>query len=378
MGNGLSTAKRPATEHLERPPHQAAASNLPTFLGPTMRITMVKKKLADGQPCKKCIQAEEMLTRRGLMGRIDEVLWADEANPDSPGAVLAREFKVDFAPFFLVRPDAGDAVVHTNVTLFAKWLAAGQVSPVLQSPLANLGAQHLVELAFELDKAAPERVMKLAVEHFGTRLGIAFSGAEDVVLLDMAQRLGLPFRVFCLDTGRLHPETYAFIEKVRQHYGLEIEMFSPRPERLEPFVREKGLFSFLQDGHQECCSVRKIEPLRRALSGLEAWVTGQRKDQSVTRIDLAVVQADLAQGGNRPEGQPLVKFNPLANWSSAQVWQYIRDHQVPHNPLHERGFVSIGCEPCTRPTLPGEHERAGRWWWEEATQRECGLHVVKA
>jgi phosphoadenosine phosphosulfate reductase len=270
----------------------------------------------------------------------------------------------------------GDPIVHTNVTTFTKWLAGEQTTRVAPPVLERIDAETLRGLAVELDHAAPEKILALGVERFGARLGIAFSGAEDVVLIDMAQRLGMPFRVFCLDTGRLHSETYAFVEKVRQHYGLEIEMFSPSHERLEPFVREKGLFSFLQDGHQECCGIRKIEPLRRALTGLDAWVTGQRKDQSVTRVDLAVVQADLAQGGGRPVERPLVKFNPLANWSGTQVWQYSREHQVPFNPLHERGFVSIGCEPCTRATLPGEHERAGRWWWEAATQRECGLHVV--
>jgi len=341
-----------------------------------MRIIMVKKRLADGQPCKKCIQAEEMLTRRGLVTHLDEVVWAEENDETSPGARLAREFRVDVAPFFVVYPQDRDPVLHTNVTTFTKWLTAQRATTTTHSRLERIDPQSLQSLAAELEHAAPEKILKLGLERFGARLGVAFSGAEDVVLIDMAQRLGLPFRVFCLDTGRLHAETYAFIEKVRQHYGLEIETFSPSHERLEPFVREKGLFSFLQDGHQECCSIRKIEPLRRALSDLDAWVTGQRKDQSVTRIDLAVIQADLAQGAARPAELPLVKFNPLANWTGAQVWQYIRDNQVPYNTLHERGFVSIGCEPCTRVTLPGEHERAGRWWWEAATQRECGLHVV--
>jgi phosphoadenosine phosphosulfate reductase len=337
---------------------------------------MVKKRLADGQPCKKCVQAEEMLTRRGLLERVDHVVWADENDATSPGSILAREFHVDVAPFFVAYSEGSDPILHTNVTTFTKWLAAEQPTSKVAPKLERIQPEALQMLAVELDNASPEKILALGLERFGTRLGIAFSGAEDVVLIDMAQRLGTPFRVFCLDTGRLHSDTYAFIEKVRQHYGLEVEMFSPSHERLEPFVREKGLFSFLQDGHQECCSIRKIEPLRRALGGLEAWVTGQRKDQSVTRIDLAVIQADLAQGAGRPEDAPLVKFNPLANWTSAQVWKYIRENDVPYNALHERGFVSIGCEPCTRVTLPGEHERAGRWWWEAATQRECGLHVV--
>jgi len=138
-------------------------------------------------------------------------------------------------------------------------------------------------------------------------------------------------------------------------------------------VREKGLFSFYKDGHKECCGIRKVEPLVRALAPLRAWVTGQRRDQSPdTRAAVPVVQRDSAF--STPE-RPLVKFNPLANWTSKQVWTFIRENDVPYNALHDRGFISIGCEPCTRPTNPGQHERAGRWWWEEETKKECGLHA---
>jgi phosphoadenosine phosphosulfate reductase len=137
-------------------------------------------------------------------------------------------------------------------------------------------------------------------------------------------------------------------------------------------VRKKGLFSFYEDGHHECCGLRKVDPLGRVLSTYRAWVTGQRRDQSVTRAALAVVEADQSFSGI--DG-PLAKFNPLAEWSSSAVWAYIRESEVPFNELHERGFVSIGCEPCTRAIRPNEHERAGRWWWEEETKRECGLHL---
>jgi phosphoadenosine phosphosulfate reductase len=178
--------------------------------------------------------------------------------------------------------------------------------------------------------------------------------------------------VFCLDTGRLHPETYRFIEKVRKHYGIKIDVVSPDGEAVRRLVQEKGLFSFYEDGHGECCGVRKIDPLRKKLSTLDAWITGQRKDQSPTRADIPVIQNDKAFA--RP-GATLTKFNPLANWSSKEVWDYIRLCEVPFNELHERGFVSIGCEPCTRPITPGQHEREGRWWWEEATKKECGLHA---
>ena len=222
----------------------------------------------------------------------------------------------------------------------------------------------------------PQEILATAFGEFSTNAGISFSGAEDVVLVDMAVKLGTDFRIFSLDTGRLHPETYRFLERVREHYGVAIEVFFPQPEAVERFVREKGLFSFYRDGHKECCGLRKVEPLRRALSGLAAWVTGQRRDQSPsTRARVPVAEIDSTFTSN---GGPLVKFNPLANWSSQQVWNYIRENEVPFNPLHERGFVSIGCEPCTRPVLPGQHEREGRWWWEDATKKECGLHAGNA
>jgi phosphoadenosine phosphosulfate reductase len=150
---------------------------------------------------------------------------------------------------------------------------------------------------------------------------------------------------------------------------------SPEAAPLEAFVKRKGLFSFYNDGHEECCGIRKIEPLRRTLAGLRAWSTGQRRDQSpATRSAIAVIEMDRTFAGAGGAGT-LVKLNPLARWSSADTWQYIRDNSIPHNALQERGFVSIGCEPCTRAVLPGEHERAGRWWWEETTKRECGLHI---
>ena len=234
---------------------------------------------------------------------------------------------------------------------------------------------HQIEgLAEELAKLHPADIIARALKEYGGDLGISFSGAEDVVLIDMAHRTGLPFRVFTLDTGRLHAQTYRFLETVREKYGVPIEAFTPQPEALQQLVTTKGYFSFYEDGHTECCGIRKVEPLRRALAGLPAYVTGQRKDQSPgTRADIPVVQVDTAF--STPERE-LVKFNPLANWSSAKVWQYIREHDVPYNPLHDIGFRSIGCEPCTRATNPGEHEREGRWWWEEATKRECGLHII--
>jgi phosphoadenosine phosphosulfate reductase len=188
----------------------------------------------------------------------------------------------------------------------------------------------------------------------------------------MAASTGHLFSVFTLDTGRLHPETYRFIDKVRSHYGIEVALVFPSHVRVEDLVRKKGLFSFLEDGHGECCHIRKIEPLGRALSGYRAWISGQRRDQSPTRAQVSCFELDAARSG---AAGPLLKANPLASWSLAQTWSYLRAQGAPTNELHERGFVSIGCEPCTRAIRPGEHERAGRWWWEEATKRECGLHT---
>lgn len=227
-------------------------------------------------------------------------------------------------------------------------------------------------LAQEFADKYPSDIMELALSQPG-EIAISFSGAEDVVLIDMASRLGKPFRVFSLDTGRLHAETYQFIEKVRQHYGIKIEICFPEAEAVQALVNEKGLFSFYVDDHKECCGIRKVQPLRKKLATLDGWITGQRKDQSPgTRDDIPVVQADPGFAG---PGKQLIKYNPLANWSSADVWSYIRLMEIPYNPLHERGFISIGCEPCTKAVLPNQHEREGRWWWEEATKKECGLHI---
>ena len=228
-------------------------------------------------------------------------------------------------------------------------------------------------LAEELQGVEPAGIVRLAIERYTPDVAISFSGAEDVVLVEMASRVGLPFQVFTLDTGRLHAETYRFLETVRERYEVAIEAYFPQPAAVEELVRSKGLYSFYRDGHQECCAIRKVEPLGRALAGKRAYLSGQRKDQSPsTRNHVPLVQLDprFAEAGVE-----LVKFNPLADWTAEQVWREIRDRDIPYNPLHDGGFRSIGCEPCTRPTNPGQHEREGRWWWEEATKRECGLHV---
>lgn len=227
-------------------------------------------------------------------------------------------------------------------------------------------------LQSQLHQKSPRIILKQALSLFDN-IAISFSGAEDVILIDMALAIKKEISVFCLDTGRLHPETYRYLEKVRKHYQIDIEILTPNRDLLDAFVKRKGLFSFYEDGHHECCGIRKVEPLARKVTQLDAWITGQRKDQSAdTRQHIPEVQLDSTF--STPE-HTLVKFNPLLNWSSAQVWDYIEAYQVPYNELHEKGFISIGCEPCTRTVLPNQHERAGRWWWEAETKKECGLHA---
>jgi phosphoadenosine phosphosulfate reductase len=236
----------------------------------------------------------------------------------------------------------------------------------------GISSAEVASLAGAYDRREPQDILSLAMERFDA-IALSFSGAEDVVLVDMASRLRPGVAVFSLDTGRLHGETYRFLEKVRERYAITFEILAPESTAVESLVQKKGLFSFYKDGHTECCGVRKVVPLRRRLATLDAWVTGQRKDQSPgTRASVPVVQDDVAFS---TKDRRLVKFNPLANWSSADVWRYIRENDVPYNELHEKGFVSIGCEPCTRAVLPNQHEREGRWWWEEATLKECGLHA---
>jgi phosphoadenosine phosphosulfate reductase len=194
--------------------------------------------------------------------------------------------------------------------------------------------------------------------------------AEDMVLTDLILKAALPIGIFSLETGRLHKETLDVVDKVKTHYGVEIALFRPRPELVDEYVSKNGLNAFYDsvEMRKECCRVRKVEPLGRALAGKKAWITGQRRAQSTTRAELAVQEDDTAHG--------MAKFNPLADWSEADVWEYIRANEVPYNSLHERGYPSIGCEPCTRAIQPGEDIRAGRWWWENPESKECGLHLV--
>lgn len=202
---------------------------------------------------------------------------------------------------------------------------------------------------------------------------LAFSGAEDVVLIEMTVKQRLGPAVFTLDTGRLHPETYRFLEKVRTHYEIQIEALFPDANKVTNLIKNKGLYSFYSDGHEECCNIRKVQPLRQKLATVDAWITGQRQDQSPSRAEVPIIQIDSSFSTTDHQ---VLKVNPLAKWSSTQVWSMIRMLELPYNELHDKGMASIGCEPCTRATGPGQHEREGRWWWEEATKKECGLHLT--
>lgn len=194
-------------------------------------------------------------------------------------------------------------------------------------------------------------------------------GAEDMVLTDAILANGLPIAIFTLDTGRLHRETLDLVERIAARYDYRIEAFKPDPAAVAAYVSGNGLNAFYEsvELRKRCCHIRKVEPLARALAGRDAWITGQRRAQSVTRSQLPLREQDAAHG--------IVKLNPLADWSEADVWTYLRERDVPYNALHDRGYPSIGCEPCTRAIRPGEDIRAGRWWWESRDSKECGLHV---
>jgi phosphoadenosine phosphosulfate reductase len=219
-------------------------------------------------------------------------------------------------------------------------------------------------------KSEPAQVLDFFCRRYPKRLAFSTSlGAEDQVVMDMLSKTKIPVKVFTLDTGRLFPETYDIIDKTSQHYGNPIEIFFPDRENIENMVKSKGVNLFYEspENRKLCCYYRKIEPLSRALAGMDAWITGIRKDQTLSRFETKLVEWD--------EGNGLIKINPLFNWTEKMVWDYIRQYNVPYNSLHDKGFPSIGCQPCTRAVKPGDDPRSGRWWWEDQGPKECGLHV---
>lgn len=217
--------------------------------------------------------------------------------------------------------------------------------------------------------SAPEAVLRWAYESFPRVVIVASFQAESSVIIDMAARVRPDVRVLTLDTGRLPQETYDMIDRVRDRYAIEVEVTSPDAGELAAMVGSHGVNLFYRSPQERrlCCDVRKSRPLARALRGYDAWVTGVRRQQAATRAETAVAAPDREHEG-------LTKIAPLASWSKDQVWAYIREHDLPYHPLYERGYTSIGCEPCTRATTSGEDERAGRWWWERNEVKECGLH----
>ena len=239
----------------------------------------------------------------------------------------------------------------------------------------------------DFEKKSPQEFLKWAVGEFYPKITLASSfGAEDVVLIDMLVEAipaspagrhesplqGKNVRVFTLDTGRLNEETYELMDRIRFRYKIEIESYFPDFKKVETLERAKGFYSFREsvENRKECCAIRKVEPLARALKGVDAWITGLRREQSVTRSGVEKLEVDGAH-------ESIFKINPLAAWTNVEVWNYIRKNKVPYNQLHDLGYPSIGCAPCTRAVKPGEEPRAGRWWWESPEHKECGIHLPK-
>lgn len=237
----------------------------------------------------------------------------------------------------------------------------------------KLSKKEADKLAEKFENKEPQEVLKWALDTFHPKISLASSfSAEDNVLIDMLSKINPKFRVFTLDTGRLNQETYDLIDKIRTKYGMQIEVYYPNTERVEKMVFQHGMNLFYDsvDYRRLCCRIRKVEPLTRALDSLDAWITGLRRAQSVTRTDIKKIEIDEAHGN-------IIKVNPIADWSKGQVWNYIKKNDVPYNVLYDKDYASIGCEPCTRPIKPGEDIRTGRWWWESPETKECGLHVHK-
>ncbi len=244
--------------------------------------------------------------------------------------------------------------------------------PGSNNPATNPELTDALRASVAAKAPAAIALLSAAVAEFGSTGELTFAnsfGAEDMVLTDLILSQALPIEIFSLDTGRLPAETYTLMGKVEQHYDTKLKVFFPDSAAVETLVRNHGINAFYDsvELRKACCAVRKMEPLRRALAGKKAWITGLRAAQSVTRSGLPLREVDTANG--------LAKLNPLSDWSEAEVWAYIRINEVPYNALHDQFYPSIGCAPCTRAVALGEDVRAGRWWWEDPASKECGLHV---
>ena len=225
------------------------------------------------------------------------------------------------------------------------------------------------ELNKKFAAETPENLLQSLMNEFGEEIALSSSlGPEDQVLTDMMLKINKNAHIFTLDTGRLFPETYSLLDKTNLRYGIKIRVYFPDFRKVEEMVSTDGINLFYEsiEKRKLCCRLRKLEPLNRAFSGLKAWICGLRREQSITRQDMKLVEWD--------ETNSLIKINPLIDWTEKQVWDYIREHNVPYNRLHDDDFPSIGCQPCTRAVKPGNDARSGRWWWEAPEHRECGLH----
>ena len=229
--------------------------------------------------------------------------------------------------------------------------------------------ERINKLNSALENANSHEVLNIVIKEFGDKIVFASSlGAEDQVITEMIAGIDKHVKIFTLDTGRLFPETYETLERTTNRYGIPIEVYFPDFRHIEEMVRSRGINLFYEsvENRKLCCHIRKIEPLNRAFIGMEAWICGLRREQSITRQDMKLVEWD--------DQNKLIKINPIIDWTETEVWNYIAEKNIPYNKLHDKGFPSIGCQPCTRAIQPGEDIRAGRWWWESPQNKECGLH----
>jgi phosphoadenosine phosphosulfate reductase len=230
-------------------------------------------------------------------------------------------------------------------------------------------SQHINQINKLFSDASPQELLVHLIKQYGNKLAFATSlGAEDQVLTYLLSEITKNINIFTLDTGRLFPETLDLIDKTNKRFDINIRVFFPDADKVENMVNKKGINLFYEsiENRKECCHIRKILPMQRALKGAEIWISGLRAEQSVTRNDLQLAQWD--------DNFHLIKVSPLRSWTESQIWEFIHEHKIPYNPLHDEGYPSIGCLPCTRAVEPGEDIRAGRWWWEQPEMKECGLH----
>ena len=236
----------------------------------------------------------------------------------------------------------------------------------------NTSKLNIEKLSEEFESRSPQEILEWSIKNFGTKIGLASSfGAEDVVLIDMMVKIDKTnTKIFTLDTGRLNKETYFLMDEIRKKYDIQFDVYFPDTSEIEEMVKSKG-FNLMYENIENrklCCGIRKVHPLNRALLHMDGWITGLRRDQSITRSNVNKIELDSSHNN-------IIKLNPLADWDNDMIWNYIKEYNVPYNQLHDNGYPSIGCEPCTRAINKGADIRSGRWWWEDTSSKECGLHT---